>query len=213
MAATDTNWIHTFRANLNDLYPVVSKSFDNCILTGSGALALLVLTYGMGDDKRRLPIPNDLDFLVVQNDTVIKPRHIGTYSIKSSQCETTQSITYEENSDASTSFDLMSIPKMQYCVINGINVILPSKLLKEYMGNKRSSDCTKIEILQQMINSDVFFNMKEITANSKDTSKRLVNMGGMRGRLDFGDDDDEDDVAIGRLDFGGFRSDDEEEEN
>ena len=215
-ASTTPSWTTVFKSNLSDMYEMVSSGYDDCILTGSGAVALLVLAKGTSDDIARLPKPNDLDFLVVDHDTVAKPYQFGPYTIKSTQSVTTKSVTYEVLNGSS--FDLMSVPRVSFVVIDNIKVILPSSLLDMYRDENREKDHVKIQILQNMINSDTLFNLVERSAKIEKAGRPAFDMNddSVPGRLNFGfgdDSDEEEDTGglAGRLDFG--FGDDSDEEN
>ena len=214
-ASATSSWTTEFKSNLSDMYEMVSSGYDDCIMTGSGAVALLVLAKGTSDDIARLPKPNDLDFLVVEHDTVAKPYKFGPYTIKSTQSVTTKSVTYEAH--GGSSFDLMSVPRVSFVVIDNIKVILPSALLDMYQDENREKDHVKIQILQNMINSDALFNLAERFAKIEKAGRPAFDMNenNAMGRLDFGGDDEDEEEGMGglagRLDFG--FGDDSDEEN
>ena len=159
-ASGTEQWREAFITELNNTYSLVSSYFENCVLTGSAAVAFLSMKSN-SPFLHDLSKPNDFDFLVVSHNTTVKPENIGSYSIQSFQSVTTKSVSYIGNSGK---LDIMSIPKLTVYKIDGISVVIPTDLLQTYCYEKRNGDNVKILALQWIVESNFF---------SKETSSKL----------------------------------------
>lgn len=131
----------TFNENLKQIYDMVSARFDHIVLTGSSALLFILFNNNI-DVPSELIFPNDIDFLVVQN-TDITIRKINTFV---SEQDIASSKTF---SDGIQSFDIIKCRKAKYINIDGIDIIDPLTLLKEYKSDNRDKDQDKIKILEK----------------------------------------------------------------
>lgn len=131
----------TFNENLREIYDMVSARFDHIVITGSSALLFILFNNNI-DVPPELIFPNDIDFLVVQN-TDITIRKIDTFV---SEQDIASSKTF---SDGVQSFDIIKCKKVKYINIDGVDVIDPLTLLKEYKSDNRDKDQDKIKILEK----------------------------------------------------------------
>jgi len=146
---------------------------DNLYITGSVALRLILQQANYMDLLQELPQPNDIDFLYTGRQTEeFRSTRIGDYV---NERVPHRSVTFvNENGDT---FDLTMVPSVKHVVINGMNVIDPRSLLKNYQDDDGENAQLKTDILSVAI--------ERIEQNS-DLSESLFYQQEQRTSRDFG---------------------------
>ena len=184
-------WFRHFYSQLES----ISKLFtQDVVLTGSGALTMLLMYANRDDLLNKMTQPNDLDFVYVSVGTnYYSPNKIGEFNrLQPPQ----RSVQYIKNIQASQSnhndtklqdfeiksFDMTQVPKISYIVINGINVITPTVLLSYYTNEDDpkliDKNIQKISILNELIKFteqlEIFNDVKTEDSKKKNERNRSI---------------------------------------
>ena len=163
---TDFNQ-ETFETNLKNIYSLVSARFEHIVITGSAALVYFCIKNNILTDI----IPADIDIITVQSDDITEDK---IFSFESRQ-GITSSKTF---SDGDQCFDLIKSPRVKYITLDGIKIIHPSQLLKNYEDefDQRDKDIPKIELLKENASfyESIPFDVYDIKKKKRDTEDILI---------------------------------------
>jgi hypothetical protein len=175
---------------MNDLKFIYNKvnANEESVVTGSGALVLILKELGRMDKLKIISEPNDLD-LVYQGKgaNYFSPNNVGGIYFRS-QTTPGRSLTYSLRQPVANikikSFDITQIPKLPeyFETTDGIKVLKPDSLLKEYIINqdtefnqeKIKQNQNKMDILREIISEleGSFLASKFLKSSSSSSSSR-----------------------------------------
>ena len=115
-------------------------------------------------------LPNDFDFIIVQNLDITQQR-LGSYT---SEQSITSSKTFKSNDNSTRSFDLIKTQRISFFELDGINIIKPSILLSNYLDNARPKDLAKIQFLESIVDDFDMFDYENVCSKAKSSKSTLL---------------------------------------
>ncbi len=163
----------------------------NYVLAGSAANVLLTYYYKT-ELLQNLKAPNDGDVLLIPKEPQTTKRkitfstidlfNIGNYTLKDNQHEDTSGTFVNKHSSINTfdSLDINIEPKVDYIIIDGINILAPDVLLDRYQEYRRNANVIKITVLEKVVHEyNTLFEKPEIKTykiqSIRNTSRRMFN--------------------------------------
>ena len=174
--------IDNFFFELNQINDIVRSSFEHNVLSGSSAIYYLIMKHPyFGNPNMRNSIlaelgyndsilPNDFDFIIVQNLDITQQR-LGSYI---SEQSITSSKTFKSNDNSTRSFDLIKTQRISFFELDGINIIKPSILLSNYLDNARPKDLAKIQFLESIVDDFDMFDYENVCSKAKSSKSKLL---------------------------------------
>jgi hypothetical protein len=151
----------------NDFFFSLFNSYfgDQWVLTGSEAVKLY-LEY-INRPQLLLFSPNDRDILYLHHGYFYKP---SLDKFQREQNTPQRSMTFKHPNGLSFDVTVDNGP-IEYFLINGVRLLNPKRILKDYEDNERQNDVFKIEALNVIIESLNFSQLQSMSLQS--ANKRL----------------------------------------
>jgi hypothetical protein len=147
------SWFPEFLSHLENISSIVSSEYPNYVITGSGALVLILHHLERYDLMEGLVRPSDIDFIVTSDIKEIRRRTMGRFSRKQERAE--RSVTYQDN-EGNDVFDITIVPKInRWLELNDLRVLPINTLLSYYIEDERGVDEPKISVLREIDASDI----------------------------------------------------------